>query len=52
MMSADRAMYASKRGGRNRVAGPESATARRQAEEAGVPLEETDDRTEVVEPPV
>jgi diguanylate cyclase (GGDEF)-like protein len=49
MISADRAMYASKRAGRNRVAGPES--------EMGMPVGVmADDRPvtkpEVVEPPV
>jgi hypothetical protein len=56
MISADRAMYASKRGGRNRVAGPESGAAGPAADAdlpVGVMAEESRGaRPEVVEPPV
>ena len=56
MISADRAMYASKRAGRNRVAGPESSPAGPAADADGpVPVmaeESREARPEVVEPPV
>jgi diguanylate cyclase (GGDEF)-like protein len=49
MISADRAMYASKRAGRNRVAGPETEAGGRVAVMAAEPAAK---RPEVVEPPV
>ena len=49
MISADRAMYASKRAGRNRVAGPESAA---QAAVAVMADEPRTPRPEVLKPPV
>ena len=49
MISADRAMYASKRAGRNRVAGPETEVPPRVAVMAAEP---STARPEVVEPPV
>jgi diguanylate cyclase (GGDEF)-like protein len=56
MISADRAMYASKRAGRNRVAGPESSPAGPAAgADVQVPVlaeEGPEARPEVVEPPV
>jgi diguanylate cyclase (GGDEF)-like protein len=56
MISADRAMYASKRAGRNRVAGPESSPAGPAADADGkVPVMTEggrEGRPEVVEPPV
>ena len=49
MISADRAMYASKRAGRNRVAGPETEAP---ARVAVMTAEPSGTRPEVVEPPV
>jgi len=56
MISADRAMYASKRAGRNRVAGPESSSAGPATDTdvqlPGMAEENREARPEVVEPPV
>jgi diguanylate cyclase (GGDEF)-like protein len=55
MISADRAMYASKRAGRNRVAGPESSPGPAADADVQVPVmaeEGREARPEVVEPPV